>query len=86
LTGEQNCNLEYTMFIKSLRRELHKSNIYETIENERVIWSGESPFKLVPTSGRVYVRRAPKEAYNPECLVPTVKHKGGSVMVGAAVS
>jgi hypothetical protein len=41
---------------------------------------------LFPTSGRVYVWRTPKEAYNPECLVPTVKHGGSSVMVWAAIS
>jgi hypothetical protein len=28
----------------------------------------------------------PKEAYNPECLVPTVKQGGGSVMIWAAIS
>jgi hypothetical protein len=28
----------------------------------------------------------PKEAYNPECLVPTVKHGGGSMMIWAAIS
>jgi hypothetical protein len=28
----------------------------------------------------------PKEAYNLECLVSTVKHGGGSVMVWAAIS
>jgi len=33
--------------------------------------SDESSFTLFPTSGRVYVRTSPKEAYNPECLVPT---------------
>jgi hypothetical protein len=42
-----------------------------------VTWSDESSFTLLPTSGRVYVWRTPKEAYNPECLVPTVKHGGG---------
>jgi hypothetical protein len=35
-------------------------------------------------SGRVYVWRRTKEAYNLECLVPTVKHRGGSVMVWVA--
>ena len=29
---------------------------------------------------------SPKEAYNPECLVPTVKHGGGSVTIWAAIS
>ena len=28
----------------------------------------------------------PKEAYNPECLIPTVKHGGRSVMIWAAIS
>jgi len=51
-----------------------------------VIWSDESPFVLFPTSGQVYVCRMPKEAYNHECLVRTVKHEGRSVMLGAAIS
>jgi hypothetical protein len=37
-----------------------------------VIWSDESSFALFPTSQRVYVWRTRKEAYTPECLVPTV--------------
>jgi hypothetical protein len=41
---------------------------------------------MFPTSGKVYVWRTPKEAYNPEYLVATVKHGGGSVMFWAAVS
>jgi hypothetical protein len=45
-----------------------------------VTWSDESSFALFPTSGRVYDSRAPKEFYNPEGLVPTVKYGGGSVM------
>lgn len=52
----------------------------------RVIFSDESSFSLFPTSGRVYVWRQPKEAFNPDCLLPTVKHGGGSVMVWAAIS
>jgi hypothetical protein len=53
---------------------------HRTTGNMRVIWSDELPFMLLPTSGRVYVWRTPKEAYNPECLVPTVKHGGNSMM------
>jgi hypothetical protein len=50
------------------------------------MWSDELSFTLFPASGKVYVQRTLKEAYNPECLVPTVKHGGGPVMVWAAIS
>jgi hypothetical protein len=58
---------------------------YQTSGNARVMWSDESSFTLFPMPGRVYVWRTPKEAYNPECLVPTVKHGGGSVVVLTAI-
>ncbi|GFV10438.1 transposable element Tc1 transposase [Trichonephila clavipes] len=48
---------------------------------QQVIWSDESTFTLFQTTGRVYVWRTPKEAFAPECIVPTVKHGGGSLMV-----
>jgi len=40
---------------------------------------------LFATSGRVYVWKMPKKAYNPDCLVQTVKHEGRSVMFWAAI-
>jgi hypothetical protein len=43
---------------------------HQTTGNASIIWSDE----------------APKEAYNPGCLVPTVKNWVGAVMVWAAVS
>ncbi|PNF27169.1 hypothetical protein B7P43_G07844 [Cryptotermes secundus] len=51
-----------------------------------VIWLDESTFTLFLTSGRVYVWRTPSQAYNPDCLLPRVKHGGGSIMVWAAIS
>jgi hypothetical protein len=42
----------------------------------RVMWSDESSFTLFPTPGRVFVWRTLEETYNPECLVPIVKHWG----------
>ncbi|GFT28088.1 transposable element Tcb1 transposase [Trichonephila clavipes] len=48
---------------------------------QQVIWSDESTFTLFQTTGRIYVWRTPKEAVAPECIVPTVKHGGGSLMV-----
>jgi hypothetical protein len=59
---------------------------HQATGNPLTKWSDESSFTLPPTSGRVYAQITPKEAYNPEGLVPTVKHKGGSLMVWAAIS
>ncbi|GFX15963.1 transposable element Tc1 transposase [Trichonephila clavipes] len=53
---------------------------------QQVIWSDESTSTLFQTTGRVYVWRTPKEAFAPECIVPTVKHGGGSLMVWGAIS
>jgi hypothetical protein len=53
----------------------------QTTGNTHMIRSEESSFILFPTSGRVYIWRTPKE-----CLVLTVKHGGGSVMVWVAIS
>ena len=50
-------------------------------EWEKVLWSDESKFEIFGTKRRVFVRRTAKERYSPECLVPSVKHGGGSVMV-----
>ena len=51
-----------------------------------VIRSDESSFMLFPASGRVYVCRMAKEQYNPECMVPTVKHGDRSVIIWTAIS
>jgi hypothetical protein len=58
---------------------------HQTTEKARVIWSDESSFTLFPTSGRVYSWRTPKEAYNQECLVPTVNHGDGFGNVWVAI-
>jgi hypothetical protein len=45
---------------------------HQTTGNVCVIWS----FALFLTSGRIYIWRTPKEAYNLEYLAPTAKHEG----------
>jgi len=50
-----------------------------------ILWSGVLS-TLFTSLGRVYVWRVANEAYNPECLVPTGKNEGRSVMIWAAIS
>jgi hypothetical protein len=58
---------------------------HQTTGNAQVLQSHESSFMLFPTSGRAYIWRIPKETHNSKCLVPTVKHRGDSVKVWAAI-
>ena len=48
---------------------------------KKVIWSDESRFTLFENDGKARVWRLPKERYDIDCVVPTVKHGGGGVMV-----
>jgi hypothetical protein len=109
VTAELNIHLGDPVSTKTVRRELHRSNIHgraaivnplitesnvqtrkrwcrnhktwTSDKRKRVMWSYESSFALLPTSGRVYVWRTPKEAYNPKRLVQTMTQKEGSVVV-----
>jgi transposase len=53
---------------------------------KNVIFSDESPFTLFQINGKQYVRRRPGEEYNDECILPTVKHGGGSIQVWGCFS
>jgi hypothetical protein len=48
---------------------------------KKVLWSDESKFELFGCKRRVFVRRRPTEKMLPQCIQPTVKHGGGSVMI-----
>ena len=58
-----------------------------TIEQwNSVLWSDESSFQLFCGAKRAYVRRRVGEKYSPQCIVPTVKHGGGSLMIWGCMS
>lgn len=48
---------------------------------KKVLWTDESKFQVFGSNRRVFVRRSDQERMAPQCVVPTVKHGGGSVMV-----
>ena len=53
-----------------------------TIEQwNSVLWADESSFQLFCGAKRAYVRRRVGEKYSRQCIVPTVKHGGGSLMI-----
>lgn len=53
---------------------------------KNVLWSDESKFETFGQRRRVFVRRAPNEKMMPDCVIPTVKHGGGSVLVWGCFS
>jgi len=69
-----------------VKRWCDEYKTWMSVDWKYVIWSDEPSFTLFPPSFWVYVWRMPREAYNPECLVPTVKHGGGCMMILAAIS
>lgn len=53
---------------------------------EKVLFTDESKFELFGSKRRLFVRRQPGERFNKSCLVPTIKHGGGSIMVWGGIS
>ncbi len=52
---------------------------------EKVLFSDESKFKLFGNKRRTFVRRMANERFIKECITPTMKHGGGSVMVWGGI-
>ncbi|MBN3288591.1 TCB1 transposase, partial [Polyodon spathula] len=50
-------------------------------EWKSVLWTDESKFEIFGSNHQVFVRRREGERMSSACVVPTVKHGGGSVMV-----
>ncbi len=51
-----------------------------------VLWSDETKINLLGSDGVKRVWRQPGEEYKDKCVLPTVKHGGGSVMVWGCMS
>ncbi|CAK9814356.1 Transposable element Tc1 transposase [Anthophora quadrimaculata] len=67
---------------KKKRLQWAKCHKNWTLEDwKKVLWSDESKFEVFGSKRRVFVRRKVAEILNDNCVVPTVKHGGRSVMV-----
>ena len=52
----------------------------------KVLFTDESKFELFGNNRRIYVRRGAGERFRSYCLLPTMKHGGGSIMVWGGIS
>ena len=69
------------------RLEFARTHRNWTVEQwDEVLWSDESCFQLFCGAKRAFVRRRVGERFSPQCVVPTVKHGGGSLMVWGCMS
>lgn len=72
---------------KKKRLEFAKSHVDWTIDQwKSVLWTDESKFELFGSHRRQFVRRKVNERFKKECILPTVKHGGGSVMIWGCFS
>ncbi len=51
-----------------------------------VLWSDETKINLFGSDGVQHVWRRPAEEYQENCVLPTVNHGGGSIMVWGYMS
>ncbi len=53
---------------------------------DSILWSDETKINVFGTDGFKTVRRRKGEEYKEKCMVPTVKHGGGSVLMWGCMS
>ena len=53
---------------------------------ENVLWADESKFKVFGTNRRQFARQRSIERFNLKCIVPTIKHGSGNILVWGCFS
>ncbi|GFT76298.1 transposable element Tc1 transposase [Trichonephila clavipes] len=86
--SEMNTLLQNHVFMKTIHRELHTADIHGRVAIPNPLDSAgkECYEETRVTTRHVFGRKTPSEVFHVDCLVPTVKHGRGSVMVWDAIS
>ncbi len=71
---------------KPVNSLLKKSRLKDMDYWNHAMWSDETKINLFGSDGVKRVWRQPGEEYKDKCVLPTVKHGGGSVMVWGSMS
>ncbi len=75
------------MMHKKARKQFAEDKQTKDLDDwNHVLWSDETKINLFGSDGVKRVWRQPGEEYKDKCVLPTVKHGGGSVMVWGCMS
>ncbi len=72
---------------KKARKQFGEDNLSKSMNYwNHALWSEETKINLFGSDGVQHVWRRPGEEYQENCVLPTVKHGGGSIMVWGCMS
>ncbi len=74
------------MMHKNARKQFADKQTKDMDYSNHVLWSDETKINLFGSDGVTRVWRQPGEEYKDKCVLPTVKHGGGSVIVLGCMS
>ena len=74
-------SLFWRQYTRKPPNSLLKTSTKHTDQWNHVLWSDEMKINLFGSDGFKHVWRRPGEKYKDKCVMPTVKHVGGNVMV-----
>ena len=89
--GMNGCHPRRKPLIKTIHKKARKQFAEDMSTKHmdswnNVLWSDEMKINLLGSDGFKHVRRRPGEEYKDKCVMPTVKHGGGNVMVWGFMS